>query len=261
MPVKMQWRVARKSDYQPERVERTVAAIPSQVQSILEVGCNRGQVANELHCHGVRVFGLDIDGEALRHASCPKVHADGRALPAKDRSVDMVLLAECLEHLDGGGLSRASQEAERVAGRYILVSVPWKQNLAQGLMLCRCGDTFHSYGHIQRFDAPRLQHLFREFTMVQSVFVGARRPSVVAVSRLRHLGGRYASWEGAVCPKCGNTDFPHVPRNRWTVVAGLMELAVSAFPVSVPIWVLALYRRRDLLTRDIGQTVSADNGS
>ncbi len=232
----------RKSDYQEERVEKTIAAIPDAVRTILDVGCNRGYVTNRIDGASV-VVGIDLNRSALTEARCLKACGDARRLPVKDRSADLVMLTECLEHLDDAGLALACAEAGRVARRYLLVSVPWRQNLDIAMMRCRCGHRFHAYGHIQRFSEKRLRNLFQNFSLVMVTYAGERRPAISIATRFRQYGGRYAAFDGARCDVCGNTTFPPSPRNGWTVAARLIEMMVSAVPISVPIWMLAVYER------------------
>jgi len=99
-----------------------------KVSSLLDIGCGEGQVDNFLlkNNPGLKITGVDFDKKALREAkiNCPKMvvkKADIYHLPFPDKSFDLILCLEVLEHLDKPEL--ALKEFKRV-GQQFLISVP-----------------------------------------------------------------------------------------------------------------------------------------
>jgi ubiquinone/menaquinone biosynthesis C-methylase UbiE len=90
-----------------------------------EVGCNWGYVLAAVGGHA----GLDINPALIDIA---RVFApdreflvgDARALPWPDRWFDTVMLTEVLEHLDWQDVSKAVDEALRVASVQVLITLP-----------------------------------------------------------------------------------------------------------------------------------------
>jgi SAM-dependent methyltransferase len=125
---------------QAERIRETLGLIPVDTRIIVDVGCNEGLITNAVAATGrYSVLGIDLSREVLRHVRAPAACADARELPCRDRGADLVLATELIEHLDDATLMEVLRELVRVTRRYILVSVPYCQDLTVGLVRCRCG--------------------------------------------------------------------------------------------------------------------------
>jgi SAM-dependent methyltransferase len=127
---------------------------------ILEVGCGEGIVIEYLgrRLPGVRIDGIELDGEALARArvrcsGAALVRGDAYGLPFRAASFDLVVCLEVLEHLDEP--ARALAELRRVSRRGCLVSVPHEPffrlgNALRGKNLGRLGDPSD---HVQHWGA------------------------------------------------------------------------------------------------------------
>ena len=80
------------------RIQQTLEMIPSDVASILEVGCGDGRITNSIS-HRYEVVGIDLDKEKIKAFHGPKIIADVAQIPFKDSQFDLVLAAEILEYL------------------------------------------------------------------------------------------------------------------------------------------------------------------
>lgn len=150
-------------------VETLVATTPT---SILELGCGEGYLLEQIHRRlpDVKALGLDNTDIALAEGRRIFPHLDLRFgdiyhVDQPDKSWDVVLASEVLEHLDQPDV--ALSELKRVAKRYTLFSVPnepWFRlgNLGRGRHLKRFGNhpehvNLWSQSGFARFVAEQMQ--------------------------------------------------------------------------------------------------------
>lgn len=141
----------------------------TDAMTICDVGCGEGFVIMRLlHSFRGRVDGCDIDPLVLwlagrLNSGCNLFHGDISALPIKDRSYDLVICTEVLEHLDS--VNQALREARRIARRYCLFSVPQTpfyqlSNLLIGANWSRWGE---DGDHRNRWTKEQFLSLLRPF--------------------------------------------------------------------------------------------------
>jgi len=179
--------------------------IGPEVESILDVGCGDGAITNDL-CPDRLVVGCDRSAAALAYVSVPKVQASCRELPFQDRSFDLVLASELLEHLPDAVYLRAVNELTRVARRHVVISVPYREQLAARTTKCRsCGLEYHIDGHLRAFGAPSdVAVRFRGFRLGFVGFCGetyGRAPKWMIVL-CRRLARHWPRDPIAICPRC-----------------------------------------------------------
>ena len=105
--------------------------------SILDVGCNRGYVLYKMANRREGKFcGVDINIENIELAMrtyywihfCQMDVLDG--LQFDDNSYNIVVMADILEHLPSDKMDYAIQEGLRVAKDKLLITIPYRQDLA-----------------------------------------------------------------------------------------------------------------------------------
>jgi len=121
-----------------------------EISYVVDVGCGEGFGLYHLKANGIgdRYLGIDASSEALRLARQVNPgfkyrKGDIYKLPFKDKSVDLVVCCEVLEHLEDP--EAALSELKRVSKKYILLSVPlepWFRllNFARGKYLKTWGN-------------------------------------------------------------------------------------------------------------------------
>ena len=166
---------------------------------ILELGCGDGRIASQL-CTNRTVVGTDLSLRGLRLCSnsIMRVQSDIRQIPLADHSFDLVLCCEVLEHLPNTAFKSALREIDRLARKYVLVSVPYRENLLEGSVQCpECDRPFHVYGHLRSFDEGFFERLLPGFNLRVTWKFG---PTSHWLSRLRGL--RRMTSGGGTCLHC-----------------------------------------------------------
>ena len=179
-------RIMRYHDFFVERVH--------QGETVLDVGCGKAELAYDLaEGAGARVTGIDINHEALAFARSrfasdrlELVEADARTW-APDRSFDVVVLSNVLEHIDDrvGFLQRLVETARpsRLLIRVPVLERDWSVGLRRDLGLFFFSDPTH-YTEYDR------DHLVEELTAagLEPVEIHQRWGELWAVARASDSG-------------------------------------------------------------------------
>ena len=235
------------SDADRERIERTLALIPEGTRTILDVGCGDGAVTNSLQERGIKITGVDFSRTALQHFSGSKVTGVIDALPFSDKSFELVICTEVLEHLPDGIYQAAVAELQRVASRWIIVSTPNDEYLPAGLGVCRrCHTRYHVNRHVRTFDHEAHQRLFDDFACTETAAICSWRHDRLMTGIQQRLFNLYAYREHLVCPCCGHEGGAPRPRS-WLSRALLKALwlirKIGPEPTK-PRWLASCYLKR-----------------
>ena len=255
-----------------ERVHKIAEWLPPAVSSVLDVGCGGGLFINHLAEHPTRRFsgllGTDRSRAALVNVRTPAVRASIDHIPCLDRSFDAVVCMEVLEHLPPSVYVSALAELARVAHEWIVITVPYRQDLLAGQCRCPiCLTTFHPDFHMRAFDEGVMRDLLSQhgFVMRELRHLGrcAERYDHIVRNRMREMlrlapaPVRLSFPAYTICPVCGFHDpaelaaelrtrelahaVPQVPPER---VSPLREFLRRALPRRVSYrWIGALYQR------------------
>lgn len=194
-----------------KRLDAILAAIPTDAQRIVDVGCGDGRLAHRLAAAGFDVVGVDQSPTALARVQVPRYRCSADALPFADNTFDVAICAEVIEHLPEPLFSNTLKELRRVARDSVIITVPYNEEVNAFPVRCpRCAMAFNSWGHLHSFDENRLRRLLPDCTEVRRIHNDRRYYNPV----LRHLAFQtfkrsfYAP--DCVCPQCGNRDFSSV---------------------------------------------------
>jgi hypothetical protein len=239
------------------RILGTAALMPHDITTVVDVGSGDGVLLHHLQGRSSHfLVAVERSWTALSSVRVAAVQASADALPLADRSVDLVSACEVIEHLPVGLFERSVRELERVAGRYVLVTVPNDEDLRRGFVVCaQCGCTFHRNRHLRSFDRSRLAGLFPPLTLVTVEEIGPlERVYPMSLLRLALRLGLVAPapTPAPLCPQCGFAEAPRaaasLPRipmsRRHPLVIVLRSLVTALLPVrrKRP-WLAALYER------------------
>jgi SAM-dependent methyltransferase len=145
------------------RLAETIALIPQDVRSLLDVGCGNGVFPNRLARErpDIHVTATDRSQAALKFVNTDKFESDMIDIPRADASFDCVTCLQVIEHLTHDRYRRALAELARVAGRYIIIGIPYKEDLERDFTQCpQCLSKFNLNLHFRSYDAASIRSLF-----------------------------------------------------------------------------------------------------
>jgi len=242
------WCALEASENDRERIGVTVASIPSDCRSILDIGCGDGRLSTKIS-RSKAVVAYDLSTTALRRFPFPGLKCCGSAhqLPFRTRSFDLVVSTEMLEHLPPTLYSPALEEIARVADQYILITIPNSENLEENIAHCTsCGTRFHLWGHQRSYSPATLRSLFAGFTPVRiSPFGSATETYNRFLLWIRtRIAGRFAWEERCVCHSCGATVMPSSRFPFLGRCCDFLNQHLWAPYAKRTSWSLALYKRQ-----------------
>lgn len=192
-----------------EQTRFRVAAslLGDDVSSLLDVGAGNGaflahlELTTQLTLHGLEP---SSSARGARVCRAPIDAGLAEQLPYPDDAFDAVSALEVIEHLGYHSYQGALDEVRRVAGRYVLISVPYRER-TDPTRCPQCGCRFHPNYHMRRFDRETMTTLLHPMHLEH----------VRLVSDLDYLGGDVLRWAyhkiapgsmfpmTSVCPQCG----------------------------------------------------------
>lgn len=242
----------RNSPTEQARTGDLMAMLPSGLRRALDVGARDGHLSRLLADRMPQVVALDLEQPEIDDARIECVQGDATALSFKSGEFDLVLCAEVLEHLPGSTLERACAELARVSGQYLLIGVPYRQDLRVGRSTCQhCGAKNPPWGHVNSFDEHRLDSLFPGYRIARMSYVGrASAPTNALAALLMDMAGNpygtYVQQEGCVaCGKQLGVPPPRTVLQRClTRAAETVRRAQRPFARQRPNWIHVLFEKQ-----------------
>jgi SAM-dependent methyltransferase len=251
-----------------QRMQETAAALPAEITTLLDVGCGYGQFLRVVRdMRGIAGTGVEITAEKVEYMR-RALDVDARiasvdALPFSDCAFDAVCALEVIEHLPLDEYDKGRAEMGRVAGSWIIVSVPWRER-RRNVKCPACGCAFNHNYHLRSFHDSDFPSLFPGFALRSLSSMGERRAApawieVLGAWRRRELP------PFAVCPACGfrrtgpaeQTPLDAAPAGgRRKGATQLRKLARHLFSRRTPCWYLALFERIGLPEHATGPVVA-----
>jgi SAM-dependent methyltransferase len=240
------WQRQEPSELEWSRVTETIDMIPLGINSVVDVGCGDGLLTNQLLGKFERVLGIDISREALKHVKTEKLQANIDDLPLPCQSFDLTICSEVIEHLPYPVYEKSLLELQRIASKYLLVTVPNEEFLRDRFVKCpQCLCTYHRYRHLRSFDLEGMKRLFPSFEYVKHHYMGGLtvRPYRWDTLWRQNLGDHWSLSEYCVCPQCGVTGSGSIKRG---FISYLFSILRRLLPQKKkPHWLAVLYRRKN----------------
>ncbi|MCK4403264.1 MAG: class I SAM-dependent methyltransferase [Dehalococcoidia bacterium] len=244
------------SSQEEERIEQTLSLIPGDSSSILDVGCGDGRITNRLNSLYSKVVGLESSREALRHVKVEKILGSVDSLPFPNKSFDLILCCEVLEHLPFRVYPGAIEEIQRVAAKYIIVTVPNNEDLGRSSVVCpHCSCVFNVSRHVRSFNQERLKGLFSQFGLQSLQFclpVKVYPSFLIKGAKFTGLLPKNPFPTTALCPQCGYSSSSSGEASLRAITSDRDRLSVRLLrPLArrlIPTkkrgtWLIALYQR------------------
>ena len=231
------------------RMAKVLAMLPGDLFKVLEIGARHGVMTRKLAQQVGSVTALDL--------SMPKFQIDGvtnaagnvERLAFEDDSFDCIVCTEVLEHVPD--LQSASRELTRVARKYVLIGVPYRQDTRVDRTTCiHCGHINPPYGHLNTFDEARLAALFPTMKNVSIEYLAENTDRTNALSVwLQDLAGNpYGVYDQEEpCVKCNHqllTPSPLPPFQKAAAAIGVrLYYLQKKFNKPLPTWILLLLKK------------------
>ncbi|MGQ9645226.1 MAG: class I SAM-dependent methyltransferase [Thermodesulfobacteriota bacterium] len=236
-----------------QRFNAVVEEIPEDGYTLLDIGCGPGVFLHLLHKQtGIKGIGIEITDIKIRYAqeslSVTVLKGGASHLPFKDGSFDIVTALELMEHLPYEVYEKALEEVQRVARKWIIISVPYREE--RRYVPCPyCGTKFQANYHLRSFDESRLQRLFPRFEILKLKKMLAYSQSPQLFKKVFHLFFEEPYPEFAVCPACGFRRDPlggiGSKKRRFEWARGFSRLMWALCPKKKQYrWIIALYARK-----------------
>ncbi|MFX0210417.1 MAG: class I SAM-dependent methyltransferase [Candidatus Hodarchaeota archaeon] len=230
-----------------QRVKQIAARVPTDVRTVLDLGCGDGTVSNQLVEKKLDVTGVDVSSKALQYFKGKGSLADLNHLPFKDRSFDLVICSEVLEHLTEGIYERAIEEIERVAKLYIIITTPNEEYLPAGFVRCtHCRCTFHMNLHVRMLNRRTHSALFEEFELIETIGINHWSHNPLAVWIEQNLLGVYKFKKGLACPYCGSSNIEKPGLLRDVFAKGVRLLSRIVPRHHKARWIASFYQYKGL---------------
>jgi len=177
------------------KIEILLSMIPNDVKSISDIGCGNGVITNEL-AKTFQVTGVDRSRVGLKTVYSQKLLASCDNLPIHSDSFDLVFSSEMLEHLEDDLFYSAVTEIERLTKKYILLTVPYDENVRKNLVECpECKTRFNKTYHYRRLNKKVLQDLFFEYDFKAYLTFGKKvRGYNSLLEKIKHNFAKPNSW-------------------------------------------------------------------
>ncbi|MBP6793482.1 MAG: class I SAM-dependent methyltransferase [Saprospiraceae bacterium] len=148
------------------RINTTSLMIPDDCSSLLDVGCGNGKFIHkvlELR-PGMRVIGTDRSQEAIQYLQAEKFVSDIDHLEVNDGFADCISCLQVLEHIHDATYHQSLAELARVAKKYLLISVPYNEDLKKSFTECpKCLSNFSWELHMRSYSDEVIDTLFLLF--------------------------------------------------------------------------------------------------
>lgn len=217
----------------------------------LDIGARDGYFSKILTKYFDNVIALDLEMPTIEHNKIKSVQGDITNLTFSENSFDFVFCAEVLEHIPKNLLNQACTELSRVSKKYLLIGVPYKQDIRVSRTTCySCGKKNPPWGHVNSFDEKRLNELFPLFKIKQMSFVGQTnaRTNFLSMFFMDLAGNPYGTYtQEEACINCGMKLKPPPKRNllkkTMTRVAFTLQRIQKSSNQPHPNWIHILFEK------------------
>ncbi len=182
-------------------------SIPNDVKSLADIGAGPG-IVNRYIPHSIQVLAIDLDEDILKKNTCDTLIGDILDIPLENKSVDMAIACDVLEHIEPELLERAVSEMKRISKKYVYLQTPNKEILRYSVAHCPvCGNKWHVNFHKNTFDENKyLDFQDNEWEIIRINYTGNvdnDRDDPKIYKKIEDEGLDIYRVNNFTCPKCG----------------------------------------------------------
>lgn len=224
--------------------------IPSDVISIIDIGCGNGIICNELG-KKYNVTATDRSWKGLQSVQVKKFQALCNHVSLKSATFDMVFCSEVLEHLESNEFLETIGDIKRLSRKYIFITVPYSENIRKNLVECpRCKKQFNRSSHLRSFTKSSLIKYFSEYQLIDFCTFGKKvRGYNTFLEKIKHRFSPAESWiqprwtpDGYRFTLCLNCSFEFEIPYRFHPVAFICDTLNMFLSPKKPYQMFALYK-------------------
>jgi hypothetical protein len=245
----------RESDSEKARTNdliRIIENLNGPSNNALDIGARDGHFSKLLAKYYDSVIALDLEKPSFKHDNVTCIQGDVTNLKFDDGDFNLVFCAEVLEHIPTNMLKNACSELSRVSNNYILIGVPYKQDIRAGRLTCySCGKINPPWGHVNSFNDERLESLFPEYCVKEKFFVGKVNSFTNSISTalMDYAGNPYGTYsQEEPCIHCGKKIILPPKRTLLQKVATKISFYIkyiqTTFTNEHPNWIHVLFQRK-----------------
>ncbi|MDF1646693.1 MAG: methyltransferase domain-containing protein [Legionellaceae bacterium] len=198
-------------EMQEEQVNLSEALLdflPEDCQTVLDVGCGDGKITQSIISNSNKeVVGLDASQEALSLCSFKTILGNAAHISTQSKSFDAVISTDMLEHLPDEVETRVWKELFRVAAKTVMVAVPFREVLLDGMACCdACQTPYHLNWHMRAYDWKELVARAPKGWEVSSVVLTGKAwmpYHLIETYFRRNILKEYNMGADSICPECG----------------------------------------------------------
>lgn len=158
------WDAYSKNINEIARAREVVSCIPDEAKTVLDIGCGNGIVTNMINKEFV--LGMDFAIIPLKNVKKSAICASINSIPLKENKFNLIIMTEVLEHLSDQIYIKAIHEINRLKAKYLLITVPFKENLDADQCKCvSCGFIFNASHHYRRFSEEWYVEKFPDYNV------------------------------------------------------------------------------------------------
>lgn len=242
------------------RIETTISMIPEGITSLADIGCGNGIFTRELGKLRSEINSISIDRSdtALSFVSTPKMKGDIARLPLKYNSFQCVTCLQVLEHLHYNIYENVLFELARVSSEYIIISVPYNENIVNRMTTCpKCFTSFNIDLHLRKYTSDVVNTLFNKFGFICKKKLNVvKKETFIGVEKYAAIRGlikkKKVIFNSPICPVCGYTNTEFKTNNRNNILSNNMVSKKSIkntirkfWPKKIVdgYWMIALYEK------------------
>ena len=242
----------RNSEREKARVASLMELLPANLNTALDIGARDGFISKLLAERYAAITALDLEKPQINHEKITCVQGDITGLNFSEDSFDLVFCAEVLEHIPPHLLTKACEELVRVSNKYLVIGVPFRQDIRVGRTTCAaCGKVNPPWGHVNSFDEMRLNKLFQGCNNLKTTFAGSNNSQANWLSCLLMdlAGNPYGTYEQEEpCVYCGAHFLPPPERDLvkkvFSKAAYFAQRATQPLVNEHPNWIHILFEKR-----------------